>query len=482
MAKILTLGKKYLILIIIILIIIIAGLGYFIWSKKSNGNGQIYTVQLKDFTQTVSASGKVIPAQSVDLSFNRNGRVVRANKIVGQNVGAGEIIAEIDSREAFLSLENARIELKKILENSAALSSAGLTKDYEDGLISVDRTFLEIKSIFEGLDTILHNYQVSTYKINLPNDTTRNYYQSASASYYRFQKDYQTALTNYRQLKRPLTDKKTIVALIEDTYNLTQTLAQTIKETDIFLSSTYDSLNETSRPTDLIADKNKVADWNIKVTESISSLNNYRDRLKDSGFNIQAQELVVRQRELAYQDSFLRAPFNGVLTKQDFKVGEIVSVGQIGASLIGRDLLQIESFIPEVNIAELKIGNLAEITLDAYDTKTIFEAKVIAIDPAETMRQGVSTYRVKLQFSKMDERIKPGMTANLIIQTSQHPNVLAIPASAIYTRDGQRYVKIMLQDKIVEQAVVLGKIGALRETEILEGLKPGDRVILGSDN
>lgn len=467
--------KSYSLLLLVIIIIALVAY-YFVWYKNKPDQVETLVVAPSDFLQTISVSGKVIPAKSVELGFNRSGKITQVPVTVGQNVSTGQIIAQIDSREAALALDTAKIDLRKMLESSNLSSQNNLSNDDETSLAGVDKAYIEITDIFDGLNSILNNYKISTYKNNLTNDTSKSYYRLAQTSYYKAKNSYDLLLANYRKLERPLT-KTQIAKLAEDTYNLTQGLSQAVNDTNTFVSFVYNDSNENSRSTDLIIDKSNLSTWRLTLNELIPTLSSNRKDLKDSNLNIEAQKLVVTQKENDYADCFLRAPFSGVITRLDIKTGEQALAGQATITMINSGLFQIESFIPEIYIANLKVGNPTEVTLDAYGLDAIFAAEIISIDPAETIRDGVSTYKVKLQFSQNDSRIKSGMTANLLITALKKTDVISVPASAILDREGQKVVKLIVQDKTVEQSVTIGKVGLLGQTEILTGLKTGDKVI-----
>jgi multidrug efflux pump subunit AcrA (membrane-fusion protein) len=468
-------AKKYSLLVVII--IVIAAASYFLWFKNGGTTAEILTVAKADFLQTVSVSGKVAPAKSVELGFNKSGRISQVPVIVGQSVSAGQLIAELDSRNEVLALDNAKIDLKKMLESSNLSNKDSLSKDDETSLAGVDKAYIEMADIFDGLNIILNNYQISTYKNNLTNDTSRAYYDSAQTSYYKARRSYDLLLANYRKLERPLT-KTQIAKLAEDTYELVQSLSRAVNDTNTFVSFVYNDLSESSRSADLSTDRSNLSIWRLTLNELIPTLSSNRNDLKDSTLNIEAQRLIVAQKENDYADCFLRAPFAGVITRLDIKSGEQAIAGQATISMINSGLFQIESFVPEIYIAGLVVGNEAVVTLDAYGTETMFKAKVISIDPAETIKDGVSTYKVKLQFLSGDPRIKPGMTANLIITTFKKPNIISVPSSAIISRSGQTFVQVKIGEAIVETPVTLGKVGTLGQTEIMSGLKAGDQVVL----
>lgn len=127
----------------------------------------------------------------------------------------------------------------------------------------------------------------------------------------------------------------------------------------------------------------------------------------------------------------LISPISGTVTRQDAKVGEIAAANSVIASVISAGSYEIDSYIPEVDIARIKVGNSAKVTLDAYGNDVVFDATVISIDPGETITEGVATYLTKFHFSKPDARIKPGMTANIDIVSASHENALSLPQRAI---------------------------------------------------
>ena len=174
------------------------------------------------------------------------------------------------------------------------------------------------------------------------------------------------------------------------------------------------------------------------------------------------------------------SPIKGVVTKKDAKVGEIVTAGASIVSIISDAEFEIESNIPEVDIVKIKIGNEAKVTLDAYGSDILFAAKVISIDPSETMIEGVATYKVTLGFSGNDARIKSGMTANIDILSDKKENVIFVPLRAVIARNGNKIVRILDGESVKETEVRVGLRGSDGNIEILEGIKEGDRVVISS--
>lgn len=237
-----------------------------------------------------------------------------------------------------------------------------------------------------------------------------------------------------------------------------------------------------------IADSNLLAaDEKLKTAESNFSLANQELVLKKAGATneeIVAQEAQVEKAQanvLNYQaqlsKTILRSPIKGIVTKQDAKVGEIVSANITIVSVISEAKFEIEANVAEADIAKVKIGNPAKVTLDAYGEDVVFEAKAVEIEPAETIIEGVTTYKTTFQFINEDEHVKSGMTANIDILTDKRENVITIPRRTVAARNGDKIVKILVGDNVSEIKVKTGLAGSDGNVEILEGVKEGDKVI-----
>ena len=237
-------------------------------------------------------------------------------------------------------------------------------------------------------------------------------------------------------------------------------------------------------------------------------------KLKQAGSTpeqIQAQEAVVRQAEASLSSqkaqvsgqyaivqgykaqldkTVLVAPISGLVTKMEAKIGEVVFPSSpysdsrlTFVSIISDKNYKIETYVAEVDIAKIKIGDPSRVTLDAYGNDMKFEARVTDIDPAETIVEGIPTYKVTLEFTKEDEAIKSGMTANLDIQTDMREMVISIPQRAVITQDGKKLVKILKGEDmsgpvIQEVEVTTGIRGSDGTIEITNGIQEGDQVII----
>jgi len=176
------------------------------------------------------------------------------------------------------------------------------------------------------------------------------------------------------------------------------------------------------------------------------------------------------------------APVDGTITEINNEIGEQVSLSDKPIKMIGESNLQIEVDIPESDIAKVKNGDLAEITLDAFGDSRVMQGSVTFIDPAATFIQDVVYYKVKVSFNEQEEGVKPGMSANVDIITMQKDDVLMIPSRAVKKLNGDQVVEVLENGVVIEKKVTTGFRGDEAMQEILSGLSEGEEVITYTKN
>ncbi len=226
-----------------------------------------------------------------------------------------------------------------------------------------------------------------------------------------------------------------------------------------------------------------------QVKQAEASVNAQRAAISQAWANVQNYQAQIDK-------TILKAPISGTVSRLEVKVGEIVFPSsstyeiQVPAiSLISEGDYEIEISIPEVDVTKVKIGDKAKVTLDAYGSEDIFSAVVATIDPAETLIEGLATYKATMLFAEMDERIKSGMTANVDILTASKDNVIVVPQRVIITKDGKKIIRILKEkpdpenqkktiEELIEVEVVTGLRGSMGEIEIIDGIKEGDKIVI----
>jgi len=494
--------RKKLLIGIIVVVLIVLGLIIFKNGKATNGT---ITISHSDFTNQVSISGKVVASEEVDMGFKNGGRIGRIFVSVDKGDGeeqiikAGTLIAALDAkdaeqsvRDAEISLASAKLSLAKLqLESSNENLDADLKKAYDDGFTAVADSFLDLSSIITGLEDILNEDILSDNTARNSGTTAENYRDDAEKLFYKASSALKENRKNFRLLDRN-SSKQAIEAIIDETYETVKIFSDAIKSTKNLADYLAD---DTNREADYASSKTTLSGYTDDISGHLDSLlssekniKDYKDAFPTAGLDIDDALLSVKREENNLQDAknnlsdyYIRAPFDGVVTRIDAKVGEIASPNVPLVAMMSAGTFQIESYVPEVNIAQIKFGDTASVTLDAYGEEVLFGAKVVSIDQAETIRDGVSTYKTKLQFDAKDNRIKSGMTASVTIITFSKPNVVVIPGGVVFERDGKKFVQVKVEEEILEKEVVLGITSSLGQVEVVSGLSDGDKVILNPE-
>jgi len=201
-------------------------------------------------------------------------------------------------------------------------------------------------------------------------------------------------------------------------------------------------------------------------------------------FDVSSYRAQVNQLGAAYQiakknweDASIKAPIDGVVTKIAYEKGEQVSQSSAAIIMVNTSGYEIEVDISEADIAKIRLANKTEITLDAFGEDTVYKGNVTSIEPAETVIQDVIYYTVRISFDEIVEGIKPGMTANITINTAERNNVLFTPRRSVIDKNGKKIVRLLVDGEPQEVEVETGLRADNGLIEIREGLNEGENVI-----
>ena len=203
---------------------------------------------------------------------------------------------------------------------------------------------------------------------------------------------------------------------------------------------------------------------------------------------IDSARALMNQASAQYQkaaaqldDTVLRAPIEGTITKVNLKPGEFtggLDLQEYSFSMLGSSPYRIEMFVAEIDIPKVQMSQTGAIDLDAFPEED-FVIKVSEIDPAASNIDGVSKYRVKLDFIKQDDRLKIGMTGDSEIFTNERKDVVIIPGRAVLTSDDGKFVRIFTEEgEIEERPVNVGMSGEGGDIEVIDGMEEGETIVI----
>lgn len=180
----------------------------------------------------------------------------------------------------------------------------------------------------------------------------------------------------------------------------------------------------------------------------------------------------LQRAQAEYSNTIIVAPIAGTVTKVHVKVGEITPAGA-AITLLGESPYRVEMFVSEIDISKVQLSQTGSIELDAFRNVEL-ALTVSEIDEAPTDRDGVSKYRVRLDFIKPPEGLKIGMTGDASIVTGMRSDVVTVPVRSVVERDdGTLFVRVLDDSGVPEDRTVIkgmeGEGGLVEVTGVEEG-------------
>lgn len=516
-------------------IVLLVGVYSVFFTGSSSGETRyiITSVQKGTISTTVTGTGQVSASNQIDLKSKVSGDIVSLPVITGQEVTAGDLILQVDSRDAAMSLESAQISLEKliqpaddvsILQARNSIESAkesnkkaidDLAKSYDDGFNTVANAFLDIPDIMTGLKDLFYSDggYLSDQKVRYSTGQVgQDYRDAAEVSFDTAKASYDTVLVKYKSLNRT-SSTTSIESLIMDTYDMVRATAQAVKDSKNAVDYIVDQQSDKNRASGVSA-QSDLSGWTSKTNSHLSSLLSTKNsiiNLKDTiasssrtlsektaslqkllegadALDIRSQQLVIQQKQNALNDYYLRAPFDGVIAKLSVKKGDSVSGStSIGTFITRQKVADIS--LNEVDVSKVKTGQKVTLTFDAIDDFTI-TGQVVEVDLVGTVSQGVVSYNVKIGFDAQDDRIKSGMSVSASIITETKQDVLVVPNASIKSQSGISYVEVpgySVSEDDWSTGVVLENGPSQKNietglsddsyTEVTSGLAQGDQII-----
>lgn len=468
--------------------IVVVGAGFFLSRLYQNGQRQFYTVIGGDFVEIAEVSGRVIPGQEIDLSFGVSGKISSIRARTGDTVNRGDVLATLDLAEieseiseSLANLQSAKAKLSEISGDDDLL---------QNQLDSINTSLVStLKKSYITADDVVRN-SVDTF---IADPDTRT-------------PEFDVALSNYF-LRKEIENQRFVVKnnldnLMVHVFDLTPT---NVSITDAGV--TIDSLHEVEKLLALISSGTDDFEENSNKSQSqidayisgisqartavaglVVDINNATENVRDVlaevpilRASINSSTATVNRLNAKKENYIITAPFGGVVTDDFVEVGQVVGIGEVVFSMISNQALQIESFVPEVNIAGVEVGDDANLVFDAFDEGDITRAFVSHVDPRETIKDGITTYRILLDLYEFDTSILSGMSVEIEIIKDMIPNKIVVPRYLIQTSTvGKNFVEVTRNgdDTIEKLDVKLGRRDGSGNVIIEEGLSVGDKVVV----
>ena len=440
-------------------VILITGVTYTIINRTQETDSlDQYTVTIdrQNLTVEIQASGTVEPIQSVNISPKNPGILTQLRVDQGVIVKKGQLIAVMENEELFA--QGAQAEAR-INEAQAALRES---------------------------------------EIKIQGDIQRLAAQLAQAKA-RLEEAQQRIPQQIAQVRSQLREKESRLKLAETQLRRNENLLQegAISQ-DQFdqLANQYfvaqaeiqetiqrlEELKNTEAP-EILRLEAEAGEINIAIEERRLSGESELQRLQA---NIKEAQANFEIAKIQYQDTFITAPFDGVVTQKYATEGAFVTPttsASTTASATSSSIIalakgtEIIAKVPEIDLSQIAIGQPVEIIADAYPDQ-IFKGVVKSIAPEAIVEQNVTSFEVKVEILTGQERLLSKMNVEVNFLGQQLSNALVVPTVAIVTEEGETGVMIPDENNEPEfQPVTIG-ISVDDQTQILSGVSAGDEVFI----
>ena len=471
-------------------------------------------------TEVVTSTGTVEPAQNPDLAFASGGRVASVNVAVGDAVGEGQTLASLDTStlsaqrdqaEANLAAQQADLDQMQagpravdVAAKQTALDQANTTlsnlyasipaniaqaydKSFSGTSAATDNLFSQPNSpnatlAFQTTDSQMAA-NAATQRASVNNELTtwdtETSALSSTAATAQIDTALQTSL-NHLAVVRDYCD--TILTALTNAIPSTTFSAAQLASAQAAVGALRDSTNTTI--ISLQALQQQIQTDELAVQSAQDALNQTNAGSTPQDIEAQQAAVAAAQANIANVDAqiandIITAPYSGTVTSVAVKAGQIVTPNTVAVSLTPHSALQVVAYLTEVDVAKLKVGDAAAVTLDAYGNGRIFPAKVVSLDQSPTMQNGIPSYKVTLQFQHDDPAISSGMTANVSITAAQKDNALTIPKTALVQNGNSDFVLVRSGNTSVQREVTTGLEGT-DTVEIMSGLSTDDQILVNT--
>ena len=486
--RIIKLKKTWVILGIILIII-----GYFIFKPVNNSKNVVSEkASYVDLKQTVLATGQVTSETDLSLSFNSSG-VVKSIKVkVGDNVKEGTVLATLDQGSQLATLTSARGALASAQARLARTLEGASSEEINLAQVVLDQTKLTQSILVKNA---YYNLLNSTPEA-VPDNGTSDYVAPIISGNYNLGKEGTIKLTSYYSVGG--------TSFTASGLTSGSGIANSITSQPLGDSGLYIKFPSTTNI--------NVTDWvinipNKKAANYLTNLNTYESALaqeksavdqasanlaikksvaRSSDIDLAKADILSAQGQLEgaqanYDNTIIKAPSNGTITKIDIKTGELTSA--LKEALVLQDVsnIYLETNINEANITSLSVGMPIDINFDSFGADKIFKGNITKIDPASTLVSGVVNYKVTASVEKVPD-LRPGMTANMTIKAKEKDHILTVPSRAILVnKDGTKTIRLVTNTKLKsykEVPITTGLEGDGGLVEVASGLSEGDEYVV----
>jgi HlyD family secretion protein len=427
--------------------------------QQAKRDRQTVAIARENLTVTVTANGTVQPEMSINLSPKTSGVLKQLLVKEGNTVKAGQVLAKMDDSNLQGQLLQAKGQLAQAEANLQKLIAGNRPQDIAQAQAQLSEAQANLQKVKTG---------------NRPQDIAQ-----AQARLQNAQSQLRQTESTFKQNDRLYKQG----AISERDWSDSQSQRDRANSQVLETQKALELQKVGSRQEDILSSQAAV-----QQKQQALSLAQAGSRIEDIA-EARAQVITARGSLTTIQtqvnDTLIRAPFDGVVTRKFADPGAFVTpttAGSAVSSATSSSILSLASAnqivvnVAESNIAQMKLEQKATITADAYPGK-VFTGKVTQISPQSIVQQNVTSFEVKVAI--LDDReqlLRSGMNVNVTFDAGTLTNVLVIPTVAIARQPEGTGVYIRGKNNRAEFVQITTGLTVNEKTEVRSGLQGNERI------
>jgi len=378
--------------------------GFYFWGNQSAA-AQYMTAKVErgNLRNTVTATGTLQAVTTVQVGSQASGTISALYADFNSVVKKGQIVAQLDPAVSKAQVDQARANLEQARASLTQAKAAVVNS--RAGVSGAQASGLAAMSTVQNNQAGVSGAQANVAVLKAQQDDALSLLkqqESLLKAGVIAQRDYDVAQTAYKTA--------------EARYN--QAVAQ---------------LNQ-AMLTEQSASSAGIAQSQAQVQQSQAQVQQSQAQVQQAAAQVQQAQAALSLAEVNLSHTTIASPIDGIVVSRDVNVGQTVAASLSAPTLftIANDLTQMQVIanIDQADIGMVEQAKSVKFSVDAFPGKD-FDGKIqqMRINPQNV--QNVVTYNVVIDVSNPEQKLKPGMTANLTITIDERNNVLKVPNSAL---------------------------------------------------
>src|SRR6266436_968256 len=377
---------------------------FYFWGRGSSAPVYMTAkVERGNLRNTVTATGTLQAVTTVQVGSQASGTISALNADFNSVVKKGQVVAQLDPAVSKAQVDQARAALQQA-QASLQLARAGVANS-RAGVSDSQARALAAQSTVQNSQAGVSSAQANLAVLKAQQDDALSLLkqqESLLKSGVIAQRDYDTARTSYQAA--------------EARYN------QAVAQVNMAVYSEQSAAGA------------GIAQSGAQVQQSQAQVQQAQAQVQQAQAQVLQAQAALRLAEVNLTHLTIVSPIDGIVVSRNVDVGQTVAASLSAPTLftIANDLkqMQVIANIDQADIGLVEQAKSVKFTVDAFPGKD-FDGRIQQMRLNPTNVQNVVTYNVVMDVSNPEQKLKPGMTANLVITIDERNNVLKVPNSSL---------------------------------------------------